>query len=410
MIRITSFTERNPVIIGAIVVTIIAVGTAGALLLNGGALADRYRVTARFPDSAGVTPGTPVKVAGITSGQVKSVRQADAEVELVLMVDRGVELPSDTRADIVVDTLLGSKSVQLVAGDDWDHLLAEDDVITETTTPTEALDLQNIGTPLLEETDGEAIDTLIDTVLRITDGKRDDVADILDGLEDLAVTVNAREQEARDLIDATDTLTATLDERDDQLLDAVDDLNVVVDTLVRRRVELVELLRQTTEAATRISGLVEGRQPELDRILDELHADLEIVGRHQVDLAQTVALVSSAIQGFASVGYSGVDEASHPWANLYTQLLGPIGPDVLLGSCGALDTALDLALGPDPIADCDERTGPLNGAQGPGQPGASGGSGDNTPSGGLFGIYDQAVGAAPSSPTYDPPADEGSGS
>ncbi len=182
MIRLKSFTERNPVILGGIVVALIATFTAGALLLNSGALADRYTVRARFSDSAGITPGSQVKVAGITSGAVKSVRQAGDEVEVVLAVDAGIELPADTRADIVVDTLLGSKSVRLVAGEEWDDLLEEDAVITDTSTPTEALDLQNIGAPLLEETDGEAIDSLIDTVLRITDGKREDVADILDGL------------------------------------------------------------------------------------------------------------------------------------------------------------------------------------------------------------------------------------
>lgn len=395
MIRVKSFTERNPVAIGAVVVVLIGTFTAGSLMLNSGALADRYSVRARFPDSAGITPGSQVKVAGITSGEVESVRQAGTEVEVVLGVDAGIELPADTRADIVVDTLLGSKSVRLVPGEEWDDLLEEDAVITETTTPTEALDLQNIGAPLLEETDGEAIDSLIDTVLTITEGKRDDVADILDGLEDLAVTVNTREEEARGLIDSTRTLTETLDARDEELLDAVDDLNVVVGTLVDRRVELVELLEQTTEAATRIGDLVEGNQPELDRILDELHEDLRIVGRHQVDLAQSVALVSNAIQGFASVGYSGHDEVPNTWANLYAQLLGPIGPDILLGSCGALDTALDLALGPDPIADCDERTGPLSGSAGPGQPGSGdtgGGSAEDSAEGsGLLGIYAPAL-------------------
>jgi phospholipid/cholesterol/gamma-HCH transport system substrate-binding protein len=398
VIRMKSFTERNPVILGGIVVALIATFTAGALMLNSGALADRYTVRARFSDSAGITPGSQVKVAGITSGAVRSVRQEGSQVEVVLGVDAGIELPSDTRADIVVDTLLGSKSVRLVTGDEWDDLLQEDAVITDTSTPTEALDLQNIGAPLLEETDGEAIDSLIDTVLTITEGKRNDVTDILDGLEDLAVTVNTREEEARGLIDATRTLTETLDARDEELLDAVDDLNVVVGVLVERRAELVELLRQTTEAATRIGDLVEGNQPELDRILDELHADLEIVGRHQVDLAQSVALVSSALQGFASVGYSGAEETPNQWANLYTQLLGPIGPDILLGSCGALDTALDLALGPDPLTDCDARTGPVGGSPGPGQPGSGGTGGgsyvETDESSGLLGIYGSALDTA----------------
>lgn len=391
--RVKAFTERNPVVIGVVVVALIATGTAAALLLNSGALADRYQVRARFSDSAGVTPGTPVRVAGIAFGQVEEVRQAGARVEVVLAVDAGIELPSDTRADIVVETLLGSKSVRLVAGDDWDHPLQDGDLITDTSTPTEALDLQNIGTPLLEEIDGRAIDSLIDRVTAVTEGKRQDVADILDGLERLARTVNQREGQARDLVDSTRVLADTLADRDEDLLAAVGDLNEVVDTLVQRRTELVELLRQTSEAARRTADLVEGNQPELDRILDELHADLEIVGRHQVDLAQTVALVSSTVEGFASVGYVG--EAAEPttWANVYLQLVGPLGPDVLLGSCGALDIALDLSLGPDPVADCDARTGPQPRAPGPGQPGDSPTSAGEAEADGspLTGIYRAAL-------------------
>ncbi|WCO65011.1 MCE family protein [Iamia majanohamensis] len=393
MRRLPSFTERNPVPIGVVVVVLIAALTGGALLLDAGALADRYQVQARFPDSAGVTPGTPVRVAGVASGEVDSVRQAGPEVEVVLLVDAGIELPADTRADIVVETLLGTKSVRLVAGDDWDDPLQDGDTITETSTPTEALDLQNIGTPLLEETDGEAIDTLIATVDEITDGKRQDVTDIITGLQRLASTVNAREEEARRLVDSTRTLSATLADRDDDLLAAVDDLNVVVDTLVQRRVELVRLLEDTSASARRIADLVEGREGEIDRVLDDLHTSLEVVGRHQVDLAQSVALVSSAIEGFASIGYPGPEEAPADFVNIYAQLLGPLGPDVIFGSCGALDTALDLTLGPDPVADCDSRTGPLPGSQGPGQPGSGGAPGTAEPEDtSLLGVYDAAVG------------------
>lgn len=397
MIRMRSFTERNPVVIGVIVVAIISVGTGAALLLNSGALADRYQVRARFTDSAGVTPGTKVRVAGITSGAVEEVRQAGGQVEVVLGVDAGIELPADTRADIVVETLLGQKSVRLVPGDDWDRLLQDGAVITDTTTPIEALDLQNIGTPLLEEIDGEAIDSLIDKVATVTEGKRQDVGDIIEGLERLARTVNAREAQARSLVDSARTLTDTLADRDEDLLAAVDDLDEVVQTLVSRRTELVQLLEATSEAAQRTADLIGGKAPEIDRVLDELHADLEIVGRHQVDLAQTIALVSSAIEGFASVGYSG--EAAEPttWANVYLQLIGPLGPDAILGSCGALDVALDLSIGPDPLADCDARTGPMAGSAGPGQPGdtrddrGAGGT-EPGPTSSLDGVYDDALG------------------
>ena len=56
------------------------------------------------------------------------------------------------------------------------------------------------------------------------------------------------------------------------------------------------------------------------------------------------------------------------------------------------------ALGPDPLTDCDARTGPVGGSPGPGQPGSGGtggGSYDQTDeSSGLLGIYGSALDTA----------------
>jgi hypothetical protein len=65
-----------------------------------------------------------------------------------------------------------------------------------------------------------------------------------------------------------------------------------------------------------------------------------------------------AIEGFASIGYNGPDEVPRPWGNIFTQLIGPTGPDGILGACMPVDRMLDLVFGPDPLP-CDQRTGPL---------------------------------------------------
>jgi len=359
-----SFTERNPTVLGAITVGLIIAAVIGVLVLNADFFADRYTVNARFSDAAGISPGDSVRVAGVDAGQVEAVRQTDGAVEVVLAVDEGVELSGDTAAAVQVETVLGTKFVRLTTGDDWEDPLEDGDTITDTTTPVELLDLQNTGTRLFDESDGAALDDLMDSVSEITEGKRVEVQQIIDGLGDLTQVVADRETEARRLLDSAEILTGTLADRDEELGSAIDSLNVVVGTLAERRVALVDLLDSTSGAARELADLVGDNRADLDVVLDEVNVTLDTIGRHQIDLAQSVAYLGVAIEGFASIGYNGPEEVARPWGNIFTQLVGPTGPDGVLGSCMPVDRMLDLVFGPDPLP-CDQRTGSLTTSTGP---------------------------------------------
>ena len=350
------FTERSPLIIGAIVIAAIVLGTAGSLFMTAGVFADRYSVTARFADSAGLKPGDAVRVAGVRVGQVSSVEAAGREVAAKLVINKGVELSADTEAEVVVETLLGQKYVRLHTGDDWDDPLEDGAVIENGKTPTEVLDLQNIGTPLLEETDAKAMNATLEHLATITEGKREQVVTIIDGLNALTSEVNQRKVETSRLLESAATLSNTLAERDAELAAAVENLNVVVGSLAERRADLVRLLQETRLTAAATADLVGDNRTRLDKVLNELEADLEIVGRHQIDLAHTVAYLSVAIEGFSSIGYSAGDFPNE-WGNIFTQLLTDPQADQVMGACGPVDQALDIALGPDPLP-CSEREGP----------------------------------------------------
>lgn len=351
-----SFTERNPFVLGGLTIALISVSVAGVLVLNADFFADRYTVNARFADAAGIGPGDTVRVAGVDAGKVDRVDQRDGQVEVVMSIDDGVELSGDTRATIQVETVLGTKYVRLTTGSDWDHPIESGDTITDTTTPVELLDVQNTGTRLFDESDGEAFDDLLHSLSRITRGKRAQVQTIIDGLGDLTEVVSDREQNARHLLDSARTLTGTLADRDEELGQAIDNLQSVVGNLEQRREALVGLLESTSAAARQITGLVRDNRGQLDHVLAQVHTTLDVIGRHEIDLSQSLAYLGVAIEGFSSVGYSGPQEVARPWANVFTQLLGPTGPDGLLGSCMPVDRMLDLAFGPDPLP-CEQRTG-----------------------------------------------------
>jgi hypothetical protein len=106
-----------------------------------------------------------------------------------------------------------------------------------------------------------------------------------------------------------------------------------------------------------------------------------------------VGYLGVAIEGFASIGYNGPEEVARPWGNIFTQLIGPTGPDGVLGSCMPVDRMLDLVFGPDPLP-CDQRTGSLTTS-----PGTAGGAEPPTltqPSGGVETLIGPLTGGLPS--------------
>jgi phospholipid/cholesterol/gamma-HCH transport system substrate-binding protein len=355
---VKAFTERNHLVIGLITIALIVGATGSVLVLNAGIFAGRYDITAEFADSAGLRPGDRVRVAGVLVGEVAGVEQAGDQVEVQLDIDDGTELSQDTSAEIVVETVLGTKFVQLSTGQDWSSQLESGDVITDTQTPVELLDVQDTGAALFTESDGESLGSLIDSLTEITEDKRSDVETIVEGVNAVTEQIDLRDDEARRLLDSADTLTATLSERDQELVTSIESLNTVLDVMQERRTELVTLLEQTVQTSTQTADLVGTNRERLDSILSDLHVTLQVIGEHQVDLAAGVAYLGVAIEGFASIGYSGEARTPHPWGNIYTQLIGPTAPDGLFGSCGPVDFALDLALGPDPLP-CREREGQL---------------------------------------------------
>jgi phospholipid/cholesterol/gamma-HCH transport system substrate-binding protein len=77
---------------------------------------DHYRITARFSNVGDLKLNAPVKIAGVTVGQVKSIHLADYYGEVEMGVDRKVALPTDTIASIATAGLLGEAYLSLSPG------------------------------------------------------------------------------------------------------------------------------------------------------------------------------------------------------------------------------------------------------------------------------------------------------
>ena len=100
---------------------------------GGGEKAGAIRVTALFPNAAGVNVGTDVRVAGLKVGTVSALKldPQTYQVAVTLALDPTVKLPSDSSAAIASEGLLGSNFVGLTPGGAETPLKAGD-TITDT--------------------------------------------------------------------------------------------------------------------------------------------------------------------------------------------------------------------------------------------------------------------------------------
>jgi phospholipid/cholesterol/gamma-HCH transport system substrate-binding protein len=116
------FRERNPIVVGLISVSVLAVAMLFAFSLNKFTFFRGVReVSADFADAAGLNADNEVRVAGLKVGKVKSIDLIDPDskgvvdrVRVVMEVNRGLKLGSDTEAEIKLKTILGAKFVDVV--------------------------------------------------------------------------------------------------------------------------------------------------------------------------------------------------------------------------------------------------------------------------------------------------------
>lgn len=350
-----SFTERNPLRIGLVVVLVAAAAVGAVLGLNRSVFQSGYTVVARFPDAAGIGPGAKVTMAGVDVGTVSSVHLSGNAVLVDMTVDQGVVLPHRTSASIEVETVLGVLDVALQPLGGWSAPLTAGALITRTSVPVELQGVENAAGNLLQKADVAAFNQLLTAVDDIATGKQAQVAQIVQGLDRFTGVIDARSSQVSGLIDAANTLAGTVAARDHQLSAVVTSLDTVVQGLAAHASDLATVIQQTDQLATRTAALVGKDQPQIQALLGHLRSVLGVVATHQEDLAQGIAYLDSGLQGFSSIGFSGTTPQA--WGNIYLSLLGSSGVNSLLGSCGVLDQALTKVLGPDPLP-CSERAGP----------------------------------------------------
>jgi phospholipid/cholesterol/gamma-HCH transport system substrate-binding protein len=333
---VKSFRDRNPYAVGIISMLVIGAMTGLAFMIGLLHLLEHtYTMEGTFTQASGLRTGDDVKVAGVKVGRVTHVRADHKEglVHVEWVVNHGVEIHDQAKADIALETLLGAKYIKITDAANGDRVyedLPRDRRIIpheecgadglcqqRTSTPEDVFDIAREATDRINATQNDKLNELIQQLVGITAGKHATVTDLVNGIRDVSGAISERDAKLADLLDKADQVSANLAGKDQQLVRLIDASKTLLDFLVARRAELASTLGETSDAVVGLSRVISANQASLDQILDDLAPTLQTVKGNLPELNRALAIAGPAFYGQSLAGTHG------PWQDIYIAALGP---------------------------------------------------------------------------------------
>jgi phospholipid/cholesterol/gamma-HCH transport system substrate-binding protein len=327
------FRERNPVIVGAVSLAVIAALVLAAFraedlpLIGGG---DTYY--AAFSEAGGLKANDEVRIAGVRVGKVKTVDLDGDHVRVEFLVDRGVDFGSTTAAAIKVKTLLGAMYLSLQP--DGGGQLAEGSEIPlqRTSSPYDVVDAFSGLAERSERIDTDQLAQSLNTVAELTEDTPEEFQAALRGVSDLSANIAARDEQLNTLLGNLRKVSGVLGDRRQDLVALMRDGDKLFRALVARRQAVSDLLDSTSELSVQLTGLVRDTRTDLKPALDHLDSVVDVLNKNQENLDNSLRLMAPFYRVFASTLGNG------PWFDTYIQNLPP-APNLLEGGGLQLPTA-----------------------------------------------------------------------
>ncbi|MFD1148133.1 MCE family protein [Saccharothrix hoggarensis] len=319
-------TERNPVTVGAVSLTVIALLLLSAFysddlpIIGGGTT-----YSAEFTEAAGLVPANEVRVAGVKVGKVTKVELDGDKVKVSFKV-KDAWVGDRTTATIRIKTLLGQKFLAL--DPQGSQPLDPGDPIPRerTLSPYDVQEAFNGLATTVGQIDTAQLAESFQVLSETFQGSAESVRGALDGLSALSKTISSRDEQLARLLANTSQVTKTLADRNEQFEKLLADGNLLLEELRKRRDAIGALLTGTRELSRELSGLVADNSAQLRPALEQLDRVATMLQRNQDTLNRSLALMGPFYRVFANTLGNG------RWFDTY--ICGLLPPSVNLGVVG----------------------------------------------------------------------------
>ena len=313
------FRQRNPVIIGAISIVVLAALLMAAFraqdlpLIGGG---DTYY--AAFTESGGLKANDEVRIAGVRVGKVESVELDGDHVKVTFRVEGDAEFGADTAAAIKVKTLLGAMYLSVEPAGSGQLEKESEIPVERTTSPYDVVEAFSGLAETSEDIDTDQLAKSLTTLADLTRNTPDEFREALDGVSRLSANVAEKDEQINELLGNLERVSTVLDERDQDIIALMEDAEVLFQSLVRRREAVHRLLVSTSILSRELTALVKQSRADLKPALTHLKSVVDVLNKNEDNLDNSLRLMAPFYRVFANTLGTG------PWFDTYIQNFPPV--------------------------------------------------------------------------------------
>ncbi|WP_396926833.1 MCE family protein [Mycolicibacterium sp.] len=314
--EVKSFSERNPVILGAVGAVVIAGIVMGALnwqklpFLNPG-----RNYTAYFAEAGGLFTGATVEVSGLPVGKVSSIELDGPQVLVTFRIDGDVHLGERTLAAIKTKGLLGTKMLDVTPR--GDGALSGPIPRDRTTSPYQLPDALGDLTTTISGLDTEQLSQSLSTMAETFAHTPPDLHQAVVGVARFADTLDKQDAALRTLLANAARTTAVLAERTDQIVDLVRQTNSLLIALNAQSAGLDQLWHNLSAVSQQLKGFIAENRAQLKPALEKLNGVLTIVDDRKGRVQEAIRRLNSYAMSL------GESVSSGPFFKAYLSNLFP---------------------------------------------------------------------------------------
>src|SRR3954453_8277511 len=294
------FRDRNPVIIGAVSLTVIAAlvflafNAQSLPVIGGGTI---YR--AQFSEAAGLQPDDPVRVAGGKVGKVEGLTLEHGAVTVEFRVSDAF-VGNQSEAAIKIETVLGAKYLALVPRGSTALDPGTPIPVNRTASPYDVVEAFADLSTTVEQLDTTQLANSFEVLSQTFADTPDEVRTSLKGLARLSDTISSRDAQLGQLLSATRQVTQVLADRNGEFTQLIEDSNVLLTEVQQRRELIDSILTSIQDLSRQLSGLVADNRQALTPALQQLNTVTDILSRNRDNLAQTVSNLAPFVRVFTN--------------------------------------------------------------------------------------------------------------
>ncbi len=313
------FRERNPVVVGAVSLVVLAMVLVAALraddlpVIGGG---DTYH--AMFTEAGGLKVNDEVRIAGVRVGKVDEIALAGDEVRVSFKVDDAAAFGPETRAAIKVKTILGSMFLALepAGGGQLDE--GATIPAARTSSPFDVVEAFEGLASTSEQIDTDQLAESLTTLADLTRNTPDEFRGALSGLSRLSANIAEKDTQLNNLLVNLERVSTVLDERDEDIIALMEDSDVLFRALVARRDAVHDLLVSSTRLSKELTTLIRQSREDLKPALAHLENVIAVLNKNEDNLDSSLRLMAPFYRVFANTLGTG------PWFDTWIANFPPV--------------------------------------------------------------------------------------